>query len=122
MFSLELSFPLKKLFIINKNKHNSNAYLYLVYQLRGGSRAAATSKMECFVIIVHGFQPKAVTIITKHSILDAAATLDPPLKLLNLYETINLHFKVSDIVLQNALLVFLPTVSNSLITCFWFHF
>ena len=81
MFSLELSFPLKKLFIINKNKHNSNAYHYLVYQLRGGSRAAATSKMECFVIIVHGFQPKAVTIITKHSILDAAATLDPPLLL-----------------------------------------
>ena len=29
--------------------------------------AAATSKMECFVIIVNGFQP------------DAAAALDPPL-------------------------------------------
>ena len=45
---------------------------------RGGSRAAATSKMECFVIIVNGFQP--LTIITKHSILDVAAALDPPLK------------------------------------------
>ena len=33
---------------------------------RGGSRAAKTSKMECFVII-----------ITKHSILDVAAALDP---------------------------------------------
>ena len=37
---------------------------------RGGSRAVATSKMQRFVIIV---------IITKHSILDVAAVLDPPL-------------------------------------------
>ena len=44
--------------------------------IRGGSRAAAASKMECFVIIVNGFQP--LTIITKHSILDVAAALDPP--------------------------------------------
>ena len=43
----------------------------------GGSSAAAASKMECFVIIVNGFQP--LTIITKHSILDVAAALDPPL-------------------------------------------
>ena len=45
---------------------------------RGGSRATATFKMECFVIIVNGFQP--LTIITKRSILDVAADLDPPLK------------------------------------------
>ena len=44
---------------------------------RGGSRTAVTSKMERFVIIVNGFQP--LTIITKHSILDVAAVLDPPL-------------------------------------------
>ena len=44
---------------------------------RGGSRADATSKMERFVIIVNGFQP--LTIITKRSILDVAADLDPPL-------------------------------------------
>ena len=44
---------------------------------RGRSRAAATSKMECFVMIVNGFQP--LTIITKHSILDVAAALDLPL-------------------------------------------
>ena len=44
---------------------------------RGGSRAAATSKMECFVIIVNGWKP--LTIITKHSILDDAAALDPSL-------------------------------------------
>ena len=43
----------------------------------GGSRTAATSKMERFVIIINGFQP--LTIITKCSILDVAAVLDPPL-------------------------------------------
>ena len=45
---------------------------------KGGSMAAATSKMERFVIIVNGFQP--LTIITKGSILDVAAVLDPPLR------------------------------------------
>ena len=44
---------------------------------RGGSRAAATSKMERFVIIVNDFQP--LTIITKRSILDAAVALHLPL-------------------------------------------
>ena len=44
---------------------------------RGGSRADATSKMESFVIIVNGWKP--LTIITKRSILDVAAALDPPL-------------------------------------------
>ena len=44
---------------------------------RGESRAAATSKMECFVIIVNSWKP--LTIITKRSILDVAAVLDPPL-------------------------------------------
>ena len=37
---------------------------------RGGSRAAATSRMEYFVIIVNGVE--SLTIITKHSILDVA--------------------------------------------------
>ena len=45
--------------------------------LRGGSRAAAASKKDCSVIIVNGFQP--LTIITKRSILDVVAALDPPL-------------------------------------------
>ena len=44
---------------------------------RGGSRIAATSKMEHFVIIVNNFQQ--LTIITKTSILDVSAVLDPPL-------------------------------------------
>ena len=69
--------------------------LYLIREdmFRGGSRVAATSKMECFVVIVNGFQPLTIitkhsicfqplTIITKHSILDVAAALDPSLILL----------------------------------------
>ena len=47
---------------------------------RGGSRTAATSNMERFVIIVNGF--KQLTIITKRSILDVAAVLGPPLFIL----------------------------------------
>ena len=43
--------------------------------LRGGSRTAATPEIECFVIMVNGFQP----IIAKRSILDVAAVLDPSL-------------------------------------------
>ena len=42
---------------------------------RGGSRTAATPKMKRFGIVVNGFQP--LTIITKCSILDVAAVLDP---------------------------------------------
>ena len=44
---------------------------------RGGSRAARTFKMEWFVITVNGWKP--LTIMVKHSILDVAAALDPPL-------------------------------------------
>ena len=50
----------------------------LVEPIRGGSRTAATSKMERFVIIVNGW--KLLTIITKRSILNVAAALDPPLQ------------------------------------------
>ena len=49
--------------------------IFRSFPVRGGSRTAATSKMELFVIIVNGFQP--LTIITKYSILDVAAVLDP---------------------------------------------
>ena len=44
--------------------------------IRGGARAAVTSKMERFVIIVNGWKP--LTIITTCSILDVAAALDAP--------------------------------------------
>ena len=45
--------------------------------VRSGSRIAGTCRMESFVIIVNGIQP--LTIITKCSILDVTAVLDPPL-------------------------------------------
>ena len=50
---------------------------------RGGSRNAARSKMEHFVIIVDGEEP--LTIITKRSIFDLAAVLDPPLNMLSTF-------------------------------------
>ena len=52
--------------------------LELMNEVRGGSRTAATSKMKHFVIMVNGW--KTLTIITKRSILDAAAVLDPPVE------------------------------------------
>ena len=68
-----------KVFSASPNSLNQKFYVSdSIHKIsRDGSRAAATSKMECFVIIVNGFQP--LTIITKHSILDVAAALDPPL-------------------------------------------
>ena len=43
---------------------------------RDGSRTAATSMIEHFVIIVNACKP--LTIIRKRSTLDVAAVLDPP--------------------------------------------
>ena len=57
---------------------------------RGGSRTAAISKMERFVIIVNG-----LTIITKRSILDVEAALDPPLHATVKRGTIQKSFKLS---------------------------
>ena len=51
---------------------------YYGAKCRGGSMTVATSKMERFVITVNGFKP--LTIITKRSILDVPAVLDPPLR------------------------------------------
>ena len=63
----------------NVEKSRNNTFVVSTMTIRritrGGSRAAAASKMECFVIIVNGFLP--LTIITKHSILDVVAALDP---------------------------------------------
>ena len=61
--------------------------LSLTTRARGGSRTATTSKMEHSVIIVNGWKHfviivngwKLLTIITKRSMLDVAAVLDPPL-------------------------------------------
>ena len=58
-------------------------HIHVYLTTRGGSRAAATSKMESFMIIVNGFHQ--LTIITKRSILDVAVALDPPLTTLLLH-------------------------------------
>ena len=44
---------------------------------RGGSRTAATSKMELLVIILNGFQ--LLNIVTKTSITGVTAVLDLPM-------------------------------------------
>ena len=49
---------------------------------RSGYRVASTAKMERFVIIVNGIQ--SLNIMTKRSILDVAAALDPLLICLEL--------------------------------------
>ena len=54
--------------------------------IRGRSRAATTSKLEHFVIIVNGFQ--LLTFITKRTILDVAAVLDPSLAIRTIWLTI----------------------------------
>ena len=69
-------FKCLKLFLQNLHLRCMTGFWMRLY-IRGGSRTAATSKMELFVIIVNGFQP--LTIITKCSILDVAAVLGPPL-------------------------------------------
>ena len=61
---------LKKSVIFPRNVTTYNS-------VRGGSTAAGTSKVECFVKIVNGVQ--SLSIITKHSTFDVAAALDPPL-------------------------------------------
>ena len=68
----------------NKINYYSRDILSNQMSVRGGSKIAAPSKMERFVIIVNGFQ--SLTIITKSSILDVAAVLDPPLSVMLLYE------------------------------------
>ena len=68
-----------KHFETNEKNSNRTDESITIHRLSGGSRAAGTSKMECFVVIVNAFQP--LTINTKHSILDVVAALYPPLRL-----------------------------------------
>ena len=64
--------------ILDKIEINDTNNSFVTIKGRGGSRTAAASKMEHFVITVNPWKP--LTIITKRSILDVAAVLDPPLK------------------------------------------
>ena len=74
-FELDVIFKDLYIYLINFYVNKSSVILFSLY--RGGSRPVATSKMKLFVIIVNDFQP--LTIITKCSILDVAAVVDPPL-------------------------------------------
>ena len=75
---LEISMTLQSL---DQNKaHEHDDIPVRMIKIRGGSRTAGKSKVERFVMIVNGFQP--LTIITKCSILDIAAALDPPLTII----------------------------------------
>ena len=84
---------------------------------RGGSRAAAASKVECFVVIVNG---------SKHSILDVAAALDPPLSIqidfyqaesIEAYRSVQKRIQDSVKYLMTKLLVNIVNTQN-LLTCF----
>ena len=80
--------------------------------IRGGSRVAATSKMEGFVRIVNGFQP--LTIITKRSILDVAAVLDPPLMMMSKHFHSHVSSDVRTIIyLRRLYFPFLPGLKLS---------
>ena len=61
-------------------KRRKKATWFFLSSVRGGSRTAATSKMEMLVIIVNDFQ--LLTIIAKCSILDVAPVLDLPLSVI----------------------------------------
>ena len=55
-------------------------FLFICFnKIRGGSRIAAASKIEHFVIIVKEWKP--LTVITKSSVLDVVAVLDPALRI-----------------------------------------
>ena len=59
----------------------------------GGSRTAATSKVELFAIIVNG--SKSLIIITKSSTLDAAVAVDPSLVYSSVNGVISIFGRVS---------------------------
>ena len=69
----------KILFLLFYKLECKNCFLCTNTRVRGGSRTAKTSEMERVVIIANGWKP--LTIITKRSILDAAAVLDPSLRM-----------------------------------------
>ena len=67
------------MFLLLLSKSPKKTFLSRFFdKYRGGSRTAATSKVEPFVIIVNGWNP--LTITTKQFILDVAAVLDLLLK------------------------------------------
>ena len=79
-FLKHLMVSLSELFIFLSDTFEllfTSSLFHLPNCLRGGSKAAVTSKMEHFVIIVNDWKP--FIIIAKRSILDVSAALDLPL-------------------------------------------
>ena len=91
--------------ILLHQKKDFNYFTILSTNIRGGSRVAVTSKMECIVITINRFQP--LTIITKLSILDVAAALDPPLNIqvqLMLHKFRKIQYQVNVALLDSQIL------------------
>ena len=74
---VQVKVNLKLGIIITKSYSHRIDEISIDLSSRGGSRTAATSKVELFLIIVNRWKP--LTIITKSSTLDVAAVLDPSL-------------------------------------------
>ena len=77
MLKVQHFFAISKFFFINEIRGCMGCDMYS-FLFRVGSRTAATSKMERFVIIINGWKPLAI--ITRRSILDVVAVLDAPLQ------------------------------------------
>ena len=84
---------------------------------RDGSRITATSKMECFVVIVNGWKP--LTVITKHSILDFAAALDPSLLLHHINKISHYFLCLRKLIYLNVYKLPLWCLSRSWYTFIW---
>ena len=92
-----------------------NRYNAITNMVRGGSRTTATSKIERSVIIFNDWKP--LTVITKRSILNVAAALDPPLMVFQI-EQGSLVGTVSD--LRKVTLFFRSVIGNTT-TCTFRH-
>ena len=79
-----ISYLMKVFFTSLSLTHFWSLFLFYTPIFIGGFSTAGTSKIEIFVITVNGWKPP-LTIITKSSILDVAAVLNPPLILYHLW-------------------------------------
>ena len=73
---------------------------------RGGSRTAAASKIELFVMITNGFHP--LTIITKNSILDIEVV-------------VSRYYVIFIILFQKPCILDVTSCSPFILKLTWFH-
>ena len=110
----------------------SSIYRFSIFIVfRGSSSITATSKMERFVLIVNGWSP--LTVITKCSILDVTAIVDPHLILLLKSSPSCLSFESSEIPSEKICVALTSSVwlqhywsrliiQNQITTVFYFEF